>query len=399
MPHPQPEGAPEQPGAAHSPGTHLAEQPTVHEFLTRLVVSSEARTAFEADPHASLAQAGLGDMTATDVLHATSLVLDYAPVEVVEEYGRSLQSSVENFAASTQQVAVNELHPAHLNDQKVMDKSMSEKAHTDFSKGGDVDPQMKAAPAKAQDVKINEQDSHNLVNVHDVASHNEVLSHDNVGIVGNTVNVASHDVVSAASSSVSSASASLGPVSQTVNHAVDTANNLVHDAGGGLPTPKDVLAHATSAPAHLPVVGAVAGSLPAPAHLPVVGAVAGNLPTDPAHLPAVGAVAGSLPAPAHLPVVGPVAEHVTDVPAHLPVAGPVVQQVTDTVHNAPVVGSVAEHVTDAPAHAPAVGAVAEHVTDAVHNAPVVGSVASELPVHDLPAVGNVTSALPLDHVL
>ncbi|MCC5697810.1 IniB N-terminal domain-containing protein, partial [Klebsiella pneumoniae] len=109
------QGRAESPTAA--PGTHNetahTEQPTVHEFLTQLATDPAARSAFIADPQATLDQAGLGDLTATDVLQATSLVLDYAPVEVVTEYSRSLQSSIDQFATSTQHVAINHLHPAH----------------------------------------------------------------------------------------------------------------------------------------------------------------------------------------------------------------------------------------------------------------------------------------------
>jgi hypothetical protein len=304
MQHPQPEEAPGSAGApTPNPGTHpagaLPDQPTVHEFLSRLVASSEARSAFEADPRASLDQAGLGDMSATDVLQATSLVLDYAPVEVVEEYGRSLQSSVEKFAASTQHVAINELHPAHPNEQEVTELSMlkTSQAAQDFGKSGDVEPQI-AAPSNAKvdvnkEVNVEQHDSQNLLSVHDVLSGNNVANGvGNVAAVGNSA----ENVTSNVDNSVKS-------VTNTVDHTVDTSNNLIHDIGGGLPTPNDLI---DGLPHDLPVVGDVAGALPAPHDLPVVGDVASSLPA-PGDLPVVGNVAGALPAPTDLPVAGDVA--------------------------------------------------------------------------------------------
>lgn len=130
------------------PGTHsagLPDQPTLHEFLTRLVSDPAARSAFDADPRATLDAAGLGDMSATDVLQATSLALDYAPVEVVAEYGRSLQSSVEKFAASSQAVAFNELHPAHPLEQEEQSMLQNTPAQPgDFDKDNDVDANLPA---------------------------------------------------------------------------------------------------------------------------------------------------------------------------------------------------------------------------------------------------------------
>ena len=115
--HSQPEDAP---GRAETPDSHpeaaAPDGPTLYEFLTRIVTSPDARSAFDADPRATLDQAGLGDMSATDVLQATSLVLDYAPVEVADEYGRSLRaasrSSPRTPSTSRSRNCIPHIHPS-----------------------------------------------------------------------------------------------------------------------------------------------------------------------------------------------------------------------------------------------------------------------------------------------
>ena len=275
------------PGAQAESG-HLG-QPTLYEFLTRLVSDPAARSAFDADPHGALAQAGLGDMSATDVLQATSLVLDYAPVEVVTEYDRSLQSSVEKFAASTQHVAINQLHPAHPHEQE--EQTMLHKTpeqNADFGKGGDVDQHIgKSAPEHNKvDIDIDQRDSHNLVNLHDVASHNNIGN-----VVGNTVGNVGDTV-----------SNTVGHVTNTVNHAVDTGAGF--GAGAGNVLHGDV----TNV-----VNNVTTGDITNVAHnAPVVGDVTnavGNVGD------AVHNIAGNAP------VVGNVADTVQNVAGHAPVVG------------------------------------------------------------------------------
>ncbi|MBQ6643544.1 MAG: IniB N-terminal domain-containing protein, partial [Saccharopolyspora sp.] len=190
--HSQPEDAP---GRAETPDSHpeaaAPDGPTLYEFLTRIVTSPDARSAFDADPRATLDQAGLGDMSATDVLQATSLVLDYAPVEVADEYGRSLQSSVEKFAANTQHVAITELHPAHPPEQEVTELSM---LHSENPPA----PAPNEDPESETNVNVEQTDSHNLINVHDVLSGNDVANGNAVGdvtdAVGNVTNTVDNTV-------------------------------------------------------------------------------------------------------------------------------------------------------------------------------------------------------------
>src|SRR5699024_9385173 len=63
-------------------------------------------------------QAGLGDMTATDVAHATSLLQDYAPVYEMAEHHRTLQNSVDQF--TSQHIAISNLRSAHPHEQEVL---------------------------------------------------------------------------------------------------------------------------------------------------------------------------------------------------------------------------------------------------------------------------------------
>ncbi|MFR9728990.1 IniB N-terminal domain-containing protein [Saccharopolyspora sp. MS10] len=376
MIHSQPDDAPGRTEApASAPGAHAApgqpDEPTLHEFLTRLVTSPDALAAFDADPRATLDAVGLGDMTATDVQHASSLVLDYAPVEIADEYGRSLQSSVDKFAASTQHVAINELHPAQPHEQEVTELSM-------------LPPNNTPAPAPHDDVEqhihdetnveIEQNDSHNLISVHDVLSGNDVLNGNQanignvvgdtttttveggdsiVGTVGdvvfgsvnevtntvdNTVNTVGgvaegatsglpmDDLTGALPAGDTASVDAVGPLSGVAGGALDTVGDVASDvpvagdvaapaldsvggvAGGALGTVDGVAGGVVGGP-----VADVAGSLPAPADLPVVGDVAETLPVDD--------VAGSLPAPSDLPVVGDI-------------AGPAVEDVTGAATSA-----------------------------------------------------------------
>jgi len=219
------QGRAESPTAA--PGTHNetahTEQPTVHEFLTQLATDPAARSAFIADPQATLDQAGLGDLTATDVLQATSLVLDYAPVEVVTEYSRSLQSSIDQFATSTQHVAINHLHPAHSLEQEELSMLKNNpEQNADFGKGGDVDEQLPEVTNNTTEISIEKNDSGNLISAHDLISGNEV----NVDLA-NTVNAVGGVVGGVGET----ATGLVGDVTDTVDHTVDTAAGIAGGAG------------------------------------------------------------------------------------------------------------------------------------------------------------------------
>ncbi|QUG99653.1 hypothetical protein HUO13_01545 [Saccharopolyspora erythraea] len=433
MPHSQPEGRAET--FASSPGTQFeADQPTLHEFLTRLVSDPAARSAFDTDPHATLDQAGLGGMTATDVLQAASLVLDYAPVEVVQEYDRSLQSSVEKFAASTQHVAINQLHPVHpLEQEELTMLHNSSPQAPDFSQGGDVDKLMPqpAPESKGGDVNVDieQNDSHNLISVHHIASDNNI---GNIAAVGNVVGDVVGDTANTVVGTVGDvAYGSVSQVTNTVDNSVDMGGDLVAGAGSALiggdvniqPVNEvtnvvgdvtnvagdltggdvtDVAGNVTGVAGDLPVVGGVANTVGGVAgDLPVVGDVAGAAGSG--ELPVVGDVAGTVGGVAGgLPVVGDVAGAAGS--GELPVVGDVagtVGGVTDLAGGVtgglPVVGDVAPAISD-PSALPVVGGVAGELP--------VDDVAGALPVDDVAdtvggvtdTVGGVTSALPVDDV-
>lgn len=193
------------PGTPSAPDAHPTGEPTVHEFLSRLVHDPDTRTAFEADPSASLHQAGLGDMTTTDVLQAASLALDHAPVDVAEEYGRALQSSVEQFAVSTQHVAINHLHPQEQFELGVEPNMLNNVTDlvTDFTSTGDVDNLLTPSASENNatgngfgninigtdqnhDHNHDLQDSQNFINAHDFINI-DGGSGDAVSSVANTV--------------------------------------------------------------------------------------------------------------------------------------------------------------------------------------------------------------------
>lgn len=300
-----------QQGEASDPAMG-ADQPSLYEFLTRLVSNPDARAAFDADPHAVLDQAGLGGLSSADVLQATSLALDYAPIEVVEEYDRSLHSSVEKFAANSQLAAFNHLHSAQSDEQEVTELSMlnNAPAEPDFSNDGDIDAQMptpqptpEPAPQHPDvDMETNLQDSANLISVHDVANEN---------LVGNAVgNTVGNTVGNSVESTEGIVNNTVNQVTETVNHGVDTGAGLAAGAGEEV---ADVLPETPELPGPADAGAAVEPELPVD-DVPVVGEVAGNLPVDD--------VAGNLPAPSDLPVVGgPVGEPVEDVVNELPVDG------------------------------------------------------------------------------
>ncbi|SCL27702.1 hypothetical protein GA0074692_2397 [Micromonospora pallida] len=56
---------------------------TLHDFVLDLLTNPDARSAFDLDPEGALREAGLTDITATDVQDVVPLVVDYAPVQGV----------------------------------------------------------------------------------------------------------------------------------------------------------------------------------------------------------------------------------------------------------------------------------------------------------------------------
>ncbi|MEV0704219.1 IniB N-terminal domain-containing protein [Saccharopolyspora sp. NPDC050389] len=410
------------------PGTHSttgpSDEPTLYEFLTRLVSDPAARSAFDSDPQATLDQAGLGGMTATDVLQATSLVLDYAPVEVVTEYDRSLQSSVEKFAASTQHVAINQLHPAHPNEQEDL-SMLKNPAPADFGKDSDVDatlpaPSVPAVPATPAgdnvdiDVRHNDTDSHNFISIHDIASGNDIANGNIVGsVVGNTVgqvgdSLALGDVTNVVGNTVSE-------VNQTATHVFDTSVDLT--AGAATVVHGDVT-NVVDNSTNIDVLNVVNEA-------PVVGDIANNVTNVLGDVTTNVSNGDLTSVVTEAPVVGNVVGDVTSVATNIPVAGDLVgnvaggditnvtDNVTGVVGDVPVVGGVVDGVVGGVAGGDVHALPVDDVTSAlpvgdVTSALPVGDVASALPApSDLPVVGDlaggavegVTSALPLDGLL
>ncbi|RKT84067.1 hypothetical protein SAMN05421805_11946 [Saccharopolyspora antimicrobica] len=393
------------------PGTHsagLPEEPTLYEFLTRLVSDPAARSAFDTDPQATLDQAGLGGMSATDVLHASSLVLDYAPVEVVTEYGRSLQSSVEKFAASSQAVAFNQLHPAHPLDQEEQSMLQNTPAQPeDFGKDNDVDATLPApAPAPSNntdvDVDIEQNDSHNLISIHHVLSDNSVGNDNIIGsVVGNTVGQVGDsldlgDVTNTVGNTVTE-------VNSTATHVFDTSVDLTAGAGSLVYGDVTNVVGNTISGDTLNIVGDlnvgnVLGNVTngdvteIVSNAPVVGDVVTNVGDTVTNAPLVGDVVSNVAGGDISSVTGVVGD-VTSVAGDLPVVGDVAGVAGGVVGEVPVVGDALGGVTggdvsilpvdDVTAAVPA--APVETVTDTVGSLPVVGEVAD-----------TATSALPLD---
>ncbi|MGP4018365.1 IniB N-terminal domain-containing protein [Saccharopolyspora sp. 5N708] len=373
------------------PGTHsaagLPDQPTLYEFLTRLVSDPAARSAFDADPQATLDQAGLGGMTATDVLQATSLVLDYAPVEVVTAYDRSFQSSVEKFAASTQHVAINQLHPAHPFEQEEQSMLQSTPAQpADFGKSNDVDATLPApAPATSHnvDIDIENTDSNNLISIHDVVSGNNI-GNDNIvaSVVGNTVGQVgdSLDLSSATNVVGDLTYGTVTQVNETATHVFDTSVDLA--AGAGTVVHGDVT-NVVDNSVNLDVLNVVNDA-------PIVGDLTANVTNLVGNVAGGDLIGGD--------VIGGVVGDVTGVVGNVPIAGDLVGNVAggDLIGNVTgVVGGVAGNV-------PVVGDVVGGVTGGDVNVLPVDDVTSALPLDDVTSVlpvDDVTSALPVGDVV
>lgn len=118
---------------------------TMYEFLSHLVTDSGARSAFETDPRGSLEQAGLGEMNNTEVVQAASLVMDHAPVEVVEEFVQAAQSGLARLGGN-QHVALTYPLPSFVDGDNEMEHE-SMPTPDIFSSLGDVDQMMRPSEA------------------------------------------------------------------------------------------------------------------------------------------------------------------------------------------------------------------------------------------------------------
>ncbi|MEY8041844.1 hypothetical protein [Saccharopolyspora cebuensis] len=121
--------------------------PTVHEFLYRLVVDAQTRSAFTADPRGLLDAAGFDGLGDADVAQAASLSLDHVPIDVVDEYVAALQPGLDRLVGG-QHVALTYPMPFVLNgadDTELSDMPTPEL----FSALGDVDSVLPSAGTEA----------------------------------------------------------------------------------------------------------------------------------------------------------------------------------------------------------------------------------------------------------
>ncbi len=234
-----PARSPESP-ASGSHASHVEpDQLTLHQFLSKLVASGDARSAFEADPRTSLDEAGLGDMSVADVLHASSLVLDYAPAEVVREYHRSLQSSFEKLAAdSGGAAAISELLPPFPQNTEMTELTM-----LDFSGiAGNGDAPFAYSPAHNVE---SDKDSHNGIDIHD----NKLISVD-----GGSADSASAAFAGAFTHAVDGFQSDLANGPAEFKAAVTTIT-------GSLPEPSSAAGEISATAASLPGAGEVTAAL------------------------------------------------------------------------------------------------------------------------------------------
>ncbi len=425
--------APEPSASEGQPGVE-GEQPaplSLHEFLSKLMTSAETRSAFEADPHATLEDAGLGDVHATDILHATSLMLDYAPVDVVRDYDRSMHDSFEKFAAiSSGAVPISELTSSSPQHNNMMELSM-------LNKGWDHEPDHQGSPQPApppahhddQRVNIVEKDSYNGIDIHDnhllsgnglnvlskdadddhdhkgprpdhghhhkhdhdddqvniveKDSHNGIDIHDNHLLSGNSVNILSGDDpdTSSVSSAISSVTAAFSNGPEQLH---ELASHL--PASGGLPNPAE-------GPA------AIGGALEngaqqfaaATSGVPVVGQVTASMASGAETLNAAlsQAASGGLPSPSEAPTaIAGAMENGAQQLAAATSGVPVVGQVTATMASgsetfAGTLSGLASGGLPNPADGPAAigGALengAQQFAAATSGVPVVGQVTASM---------------------
>ncbi|WP_304611171.1 MULTISPECIES: IniB N-terminal domain-containing protein [unclassified Saccharopolyspora] len=122
---------------------------TVHEFLSRLVTDAADRASFQEDPRAHLDQAGLAELSNADVVHAASLALDHAPVELVDEYFRTLPPALVQLAADGPGVDAHDLMPFLVNGPDDMELDMT--TPDIFGPLGDVDSMLRGEASSTED--------------------------------------------------------------------------------------------------------------------------------------------------------------------------------------------------------------------------------------------------------
>lgn len=98
---------------------------TMYEFLRLVVTSAQSRAEFAAEPRAFLDQAGLHELSNADVVHAASLALDHAPVEIVDEFTRALPPGLVTLAAEGHGVPLSDLMPFLPNGPDDMESNMA----------------------------------------------------------------------------------------------------------------------------------------------------------------------------------------------------------------------------------------------------------------------------------
>ncbi|WP_344929922.1 hypothetical protein [Saccharopolyspora gregorii] len=98
---------------------------TVYEILRRVVAGAESRAEFAAEPRAFLDQAGLPELSNADVVHAASLALDLAPVEVVDAFTRALPPGLVVLAADGDGVPADALMPFLPNGPDELESTMA----------------------------------------------------------------------------------------------------------------------------------------------------------------------------------------------------------------------------------------------------------------------------------
>lgn len=247
--------------------------PTVHEFLSRIVIDHRVSSSAEG-PAAVLEETGSGRFASAQVQgqvqQACAHALDFAPADVVEISG-PLRTGPVHGPRPADAALVHPTAATHTTEIAFMDSTPNLPT---FGLDGDVDGALNAQGGQ--------------LNVENTA-------HGAVNTVGGTVDsVAAH-----------------GPLSNVVDQVHDTAS-------------------------HLPVAGPVVNNV-LPDHLPTVAQAPSAVTHTATHLPQeLHDVTSSLPvagpAVGHVTTtVGHVADPVHDVAGHLPVAGPVVDQATSNL--------------------------------------------------------------------
>lgn len=194
---------------------------TVHEFLSQIVANPHARSVFEADPRSALEQAGLGLMSNAELAQASSLMLDHAPSEVVEDYARALSSSLTALVGAHEHVALTYLKPLTMNDPD-NDWEMQLPSLNDFTSLGDVDEMLR--PSESGETENSNNSTENTESQDTQASNNPVGSGNELQFDSLTGDINAAGVAGDINGLENSGDANLGTI----------AGNGVTDAVGGI---------------------------------------------------------------------------------------------------------------------------------------------------------------------